>query len=153
MASWKEIEGFRKDPKAARLLAKSLRKTGSGVLNEWEADFLVSLSRWQHELTTRQAEKLLQIRDGLVTITVFHGFSVEKLLAGCHLAPRPQRGRRGVDRQRARQERRIGPALPNRPADALRSPATPGRVGAGRLSKVFAASDGANEAGAGRAVY
>jgi hypothetical protein len=77
MASWKEIEGFRKDPKAARLLAKSLRKTGSGVLNEWEADFLVSLSRWQHELTTRQAEKLLQIRDGLVTITVFHGFSVE----------------------------------------------------------------------------
>jgi hypothetical protein len=37
-------------------------------------------------LTTRQAEKLLQIRDGLVTITVFHGFSVEKLLAGCHLA-------------------------------------------------------------------
>jgi hypothetical protein len=88
MASWKEIEGFRKDPKAARLLAKSLLKTGSGVLTEWEADFLDSMSRryqdW--ELTTRQAEKLLQIRDGLETVTVFRGFSVEKLLAACHLA-------------------------------------------------------------------
>lgn len=86
MASWKEIERFRKDTKAVRLLAEALLKIDTTREHPWETDFLVSMRTWHGELTTRQSEKLLQIRDGLETVTVFRGFSVKALLAGCHLA-------------------------------------------------------------------
>ena len=39
----------------------------------------------QRNSTTRQSEKLLQIRDDYETITTFRGFSVETLLDKCWL--------------------------------------------------------------------
>jgi hypothetical protein len=65
MASWREIDQIRKDPAAMRALAAHLLKLPSAGLTEWEITFLESISRNRttEEFTTRQAEKLLQIRD------------------------------------------------------------------------------------------
>jgi hypothetical protein len=84
MASWREIERVRKDPAAVRATAATLLKPLRTDLTEWEADFLESMARHRaDELTTRQAEKLLEIRDGAQVLTEFLGFSVRLLLSGC----------------------------------------------------------------------
>jgi hypothetical protein len=88
MASWQEIDRFRKDPKrfrtlAARLLAHTLD------LTNWEEDFLVSIKTQsdKDEFTTRQSEKLLQIRDDYGSVTeLLGGFSVKIILHQCREA-------------------------------------------------------------------
>jgi hypothetical protein len=87
MASWREIDRFRKVPAAYRAVAQRLLNLGA-ELTEWESTFLESICNdiQTKELTTRQSEKLLQIRDDYETITAFHGFSVETLLDECWLS-------------------------------------------------------------------
>jgi hypothetical protein len=65
MASWREIDRIRKDPAAMRALAAHLMRLPNADLTEWEIKFLDSISgdRTGGEFTTRQSEKLLQIRD------------------------------------------------------------------------------------------
>jgi len=82
MASWKEIDRIRKDPKGFRALAKGLRAHIS-ALTDWEKDFLTSINNQsdKEEFTTRQSEKLLQIRDDYESITEMRGgFSVKIIL-------------------------------------------------------------------------
>jgi hypothetical protein len=63
MASWQEIDRLRKQPAAYRGLAERLLKIFA-ELTEWECTFLDSISRRGiDEITTRQSQKLLQIRD------------------------------------------------------------------------------------------
>jgi hypothetical protein len=81
MASWREIDRIRKAPAEFRAVAKRLLNLGA-ELTEWESIFVESICNETatNEFTTRQSEKLLQIRDDYETITTFHGFSVNALL-------------------------------------------------------------------------
>ena len=87
MASWIEIDRIRKDPKAFRLLASYLL-TDPGYArerSEFATDFLESISRTEREeLTTRQSEILLELRDEARTyFRIGDGLSVEILIAKC----------------------------------------------------------------------
>ena len=86
MASWREIDRIRKAPAEFRAVAQRLLNLGA-ELTEWESTFLESICNDTptKEFTTRQSEKLLQIRDDYETIVKFHGFSVEALLDKCWL--------------------------------------------------------------------
>jgi len=86
MASWREIDRIRKAPAEFRAVAKRLLNLGA-ELTEWESIFVESICNDTEtkEFTTRQSEKLLQIRDDYETITTFHGFRVETLLDKCWL--------------------------------------------------------------------
>jgi hypothetical protein len=86
MASWKEIERIRKDREAVRAIAKRLLTNLPDELNDWEREFLQPKTAARHELTNRQGEKLLEIRDGAESITVVAGFSVRLLIENCYLA-------------------------------------------------------------------
>jgi hypothetical protein len=88
MASWQEIDRIRKNPRAFRSLAKSLL-THLTDLTEWEADFLASIvvEKDREEFTTRQSEKLLQIRDDYEIVTKIRGdFGVKTVLRQCYEA-------------------------------------------------------------------
>jgi hypothetical protein len=88
MASWREIDRVRKDANGARELAKRLLRIYPGELTEWETDFLQSITSYTElfEFTTRQAEKLLEIRDDAELVSQCRGFSVAALIAQCHAA-------------------------------------------------------------------
>ena len=64
MASWREIDRIRKAPAEFRAVAKWLLNLGA-ELTEWESIFVESICSDTEirEFTTRQSEKLLQIRD------------------------------------------------------------------------------------------
>ena len=123
MASWREIDRIRKAPAEFRALAKRLLNLGA-ELTDWESIFLESIRNDTEtkEFTTRQSEKLLQIRDGYETLTKFQGFSVEILLDKCWLAlstfPRAKRKAKKI----ARAEPGVSAAQRNRLFDALRPP-------------------------------
>jgi hypothetical protein len=85
MASWREIDRVRKDRQAVADIAKRLLSLPASEFTDWELDFLRSIRRPRNveEFTTRQAEKLLQIRDDIEEVTEVFGFSVKLLLKGC----------------------------------------------------------------------
>jgi hypothetical protein len=85
MASWQEIDRIRKDPKRFRALAERLLAFIQ-ELTDWERDFLSSIMAQgdKEEFTTRQSEKLLQIRDDYETVMELPGkFSVKIVLRDC----------------------------------------------------------------------
>ncbi len=85
MASWQEIDRIRKNARGFRALAKGLRKH-LPELTDWEKDFLSSIENQsdKDEFTTRQSEKLLQIRDDYESVTeMWSGFSVKIILRQC----------------------------------------------------------------------
>lgn len=88
MASWQEIHRIRKNAKAFRALAKGLR-THIAEFTDWEKDFLTSINDQsdKDEFSTRQSEKLLQIRDDYVSVTEIRGgFSIKLILRQCYEA-------------------------------------------------------------------
>ena len=86
MASWKEIDRIRKDAPSARALAGRLMKIQPGEFTEWELTFLQSISDYTDlgEFTTRQVEKLLQIRDDAERVTEYRKFNIATLIKKCH---------------------------------------------------------------------
>jgi hypothetical protein len=90
VASWREIDRIRKDPTAMRALAVYLLKLADAELTEWEIKFLESISsdRTGEEFTTRQAEKLMQIRDDSEEVSEigYQRLSVKILVKDCKLA-------------------------------------------------------------------
>lgn len=88
MASWSEIDRQTKDPVGAALLARGLLKYSRDGLTDWELDFLEGMAERKatEDLSTRQAEKLLQIRDDVERIATFRGFSIRSLVLRCHEA-------------------------------------------------------------------
>lgn len=86
MVAWSEIEQIRKDPDGVRGMARRLSALGSdGGLTDWEADFLENLQRQKNleEYSTRQAEKLLEIRGDIELVEECRGFSVRRLISEC----------------------------------------------------------------------
>lgn len=82
MTSWKEIESIKRDPAGARDMAKIL--LASAELTSWEEPFLESMKVHQGSLSTRQAEKLVEIRDQNQWVsTIGRDFSVRLLLNAC----------------------------------------------------------------------
>jgi len=90
MASWREIDRIRKAPNEMRALSARLLKTHTAELTDWEITFLERLSRNTHtdEFTTRQAEKLVQIRDDYEHVSEigYARYSVRILIEQCQLA-------------------------------------------------------------------
>jgi hypothetical protein len=86
MPSWKEIDRIAKDPGAVRILAKSLLRMTEMEWRVWELDFLDNMSNQKEPLTTRQAEKLLEIRDSSQIFSTYDGFNVVTLMHKCWVA-------------------------------------------------------------------
>ena len=87
MASWREIDSLRKDPTAFRALAKRLLNLPHEDYTDWEKLFLDDMAfsrKTVAEFTTRQSEKLLQIRDDAELVKSYRGFSIKALLKGCY---------------------------------------------------------------------
>lgn len=90
MASWKEIDRIRKDPKAFKPLAGHLLADAAyaRTRSDFATDFLENISSYEREeITTRQSEKLLELRDeAKIYFKIDDGLSVEILIGKCFLA-------------------------------------------------------------------
>jgi hypothetical protein len=85
MTTYREIAAIQKDAGRARALAQGLCKLADMEWTDWELDFLTSMASRQHELTTRQGEKLIELRDDAVWYTSVDGFSLKALIDRCYL--------------------------------------------------------------------
>jgi hypothetical protein len=89
MSNWQEIERIRKDARRCRTLARDLLKVfTSESFSDWETHFLedVIARGDDYEFTTRQVEKLVEVRDGLVSLDRIRSFSVALLIKGVYEA-------------------------------------------------------------------
>jgi len=82
----REIEQFRSDPVRWRALARQLPRAGLEAFTDWELDFLEGLPnrKWLEQLSHRQAEILLGIRDDVETVSSYRGYDVKWLCSVCH---------------------------------------------------------------------
>ena len=88
MQDYREIDRIRKDLVAVRSLAKRLLELPHADWNDWEIDFLQHMARHKEPdpITTRQGEKLVELRDDAEYYSSVHGFSVRSLIKNCWLA-------------------------------------------------------------------
>ena len=88
MQNYKEIDGVRKDAVAVRSPAKRLLMTQDHDWNDWELDFLEHMAghRGPAPITTRQGEKLIELRDDAEYHSSVQGFGVASLITNCWLA-------------------------------------------------------------------
>jgi hypothetical protein len=85
MASWIEIDRVRKDPVAFKSLAKRLLADEQFERSEFADGFLEDLANYKRdELTTRQGEVLLAMRDEAEIHFNIQGLSVATLIDKCH---------------------------------------------------------------------
>jgi hypothetical protein len=83
MTNWREIEDLKSDPEVAKRMARSLLQHAQ--LTDWEEPFLERIEAITKPLSTRQAEKLVEIRDQNLFVSVIGlGFSVRLLLKACY---------------------------------------------------------------------
>jgi hypothetical protein len=86
VASDREIEALRKDADRWRALARQVfRYADRGVLDDNDLDFLEQIPerKWLDELSYRQAEYLLNLRDAVETVSSHRGFGVRYLAKAC----------------------------------------------------------------------
>jgi hypothetical protein len=88
MQDYREIDRVRKDSVAVSSLAKRLLAIPSHDWNDWELDFLEHMARHRgrYPITTRQGEKLIELRDDSEYHSSVKGFSVVSLITNCWLA-------------------------------------------------------------------
>ena len=85
MADYREIIEIQKDPARARSLAQFLSTLDDMEWTDWELDFLARIGARREDLTTRQGEKLVELREESVWYTAVDGFSLKTLIDRCHL--------------------------------------------------------------------
>src|SRR5262245_45887196 len=85
MADYREISEIQKDPARARAMAQFLSTLDDMEWTDWELDFLASIGSRREDLTTRQGEKLIELRDESAWYTAPDGFSLKTLIDRCHL--------------------------------------------------------------------
>lgn len=85
MLDYRKVNALAKDTARARRLAQLLLRSEDQEWTDWELDFLADMSERREELTTRQAEKLLELEDACVWLDKVPGerFSVRLLVKGC----------------------------------------------------------------------
>ena len=88
MASHIEMQRLAQNPAAVVTLAEFLRGLPDVGWTEWEVDFLDAMVRRDRdrELSTRQREKLIELRDDAINYTKFDGLSVASLVRDCWIA-------------------------------------------------------------------
>jgi hypothetical protein len=88
MQDYREIDRIRKDSGAVKSLAKRLLSIPGHDWNDWELDFLEHMARHRgpEPITTRQGEKLVELRDLSKYHSLVKGFSVASLITNCWLA-------------------------------------------------------------------
>jgi hypothetical protein len=88
MQDYKEIDRIRKNLGVVRSLAKRLLDLPRADWNDWEIDFLQHMVRHKgpDPITTRQCEKLLELRDDAEYYSSVHGFNVQSLIKNCWLS-------------------------------------------------------------------
>jgi hypothetical protein len=85
MASWIEIDRLRKDSAACRALAKRLLADPTFDRSDFADGFLEDISNYKGaELTTRQSEVLLALRDEAEIHHTIRGLSVAELIDVFH---------------------------------------------------------------------
>jgi hypothetical protein len=84
MASYKELLALGRDPVRVRAVARRLLASAEDW-TEWERDFLEGLvvEYGIAVLTTRQREKLAELRDGAEYVSTIEGFDVAYLIDKC----------------------------------------------------------------------
>ena len=93
MTDYHEINALQRAPKRAQDLAQFLKALKTIEWTDWEVDFLESMSgrTAADDLTTRQAEKLVELREESIWYKTVEGFSVRSLARACsemrHLLP------------------------------------------------------------------
>jgi hypothetical protein len=85
MADYREIIEIQRHPARARAMAQVLSALDDMEWTDWELDFLASIASRRDDLTTRQGEKLAELRDESVWYTAVDGFSLKALIDRCHL--------------------------------------------------------------------
>jgi hypothetical protein len=85
MASWIELERVRKDSVSFRGLAKRLIDDPHCEESDFADGFLKNIANWKRdEVTLRQAESLLNLRDNAEIHTHYKGLSVRVLIEKCY---------------------------------------------------------------------
>jgi hypothetical protein len=94
LTDWQEINDLRRNPQAVRALAKRLLKLTYADWREEQTRFLKDMAREKEEVTTRQAEYLIHLRDQTELFSTAGGFSVASLVEDCwsHRLPDRYRG-------------------------------------------------------------
>jgi hypothetical protein len=85
MTDYREISEIQKDPARARSMAQFLSTLDDIGWTDWELDFLASIGARHEDLTTRQGEKLIELREESVWYTAVDGFCLKTLVDRCHL--------------------------------------------------------------------
>lgn len=93
MTNWQEINRISKDPQAVRLLARKLLKLAYVSWSEERRGFLEKMVKQREPITTRQAEYLIELRDGTELHQIVGGFSVASLIEDCWRNREPDRYR------------------------------------------------------------
>lgn len=88
MIDYRKVNALAKDTALARRTAQFLLKIDGQDWTDWELDFLGAMAERRDDLTTRQAEKLLELEEASVWYDKVPGerFSVRLLVKGCHEA-------------------------------------------------------------------
>lgn len=88
MLDYRKIDALAKDCERSRRLAKFLLSLADAAWTDWELDFLEAMAVRNDPLTTRQAEKLVELEEEAVWYDKApgDGFSVQLLLRACHQA-------------------------------------------------------------------
>ena len=85
MASWTELERVRKDPVSFRGLARRLMDDPHCEDSDFADGFLKNIANWKRdEITLRQAEVLLDLRDNAEIHTHYKDLSVRLLMEKCY---------------------------------------------------------------------
>jgi hypothetical protein len=85
MTDYREINEIQRNPAVARSLAQFLSALDDMEWTDWELDFLAGIGSRRQDLTTRQGEKLIELREESVWYTAVDGFSLQALIERCHL--------------------------------------------------------------------
>jgi hypothetical protein len=86
VTDYREINALQRDSQRARDLATFLCKLKGIDWTDWELDFLENMSGWTGDFTTRQGEKLIELRDASMWYETVEGFSLRILVARCDCA-------------------------------------------------------------------
>jgi hypothetical protein len=85
MSDYREILDIQKNPERARSMAQFLSTLDDMEWTDWELDFLAGIGARKGDLSTRQGEKLIELRDEATWYAAVDGFSLKALIERCHL--------------------------------------------------------------------
>ncbi len=84
MTDYREIDGLAKSPDRAQTLAKFLLALPAVDWTDWELDFLDTMVERSEKLSTRQAEKLVEIRNNAIRYRQVSGYTLVRLVRETH---------------------------------------------------------------------